>query len=69
MKGLKLYDYEKVKNDYEDSLEVITPPNNDGSRLNYSFPNIKIQGTTSTPLSNPFSKEKYIQRFRERRRY
>lgn len=32
-------------------------------------PDIKFQGTTSSPLSNPFSKEKYIQRFRERRKY
>lgn len=38
MKGLKLYDYEKVRNDYMDSLEVITCPNNDGSRPRYAFP-------------------------------
>lgn len=38
-------------------------------KANKGEPYIKIQGTTSTPLSNPFSKEKYIQRFRERRRY
>lgn len=38
MKGLQLYDYEKVKSDYQYSLEVITPPNNDGSRPRYAFP-------------------------------
>jgi hypothetical protein len=38
MKELLLYDYEKVRNDYEDSLEVITPPNNDGSRPRCAFP-------------------------------
>lgn len=119
MQHLRPYDYEKVKSDYMYSLEVITPPNNDGSRPRYAFPikhqvlrcgkwipteemyynalhlyyylqqewmfnaykdkgllwhdaqqpkgkpNIKRQGTTSSPLSNPFS----IQRFRERRKY
>jgi hypothetical protein len=38
MKWLQLYDYEKVKREYQYSLEVITPPNNDGSRPRYSFP-------------------------------
>lgn len=38
MKGLQLYDYEKVNSDYQYSLEVITPPNNDGSRPRYAFP-------------------------------
>ena len=42
MKGLQLYDYEKVRRDYMYSLEVITPPNNDGSRPRYAFP-IKYQ--------------------------
>lgn len=38
MKGLQLYDYEKVMSRYRYSLEVITPPNNDGSRPRYAFP-------------------------------
>lgn len=38
MKGLQIYDYEKAKEDYINSYEIILPPNNDGSRPNYSFP-------------------------------
>ena len=38
MKGLKLYDYDKVKEDYLKSYDSILPPNNDGSRPNYTFP-------------------------------
>ena len=38
MKELQLYDYEKAKEDYINSYEIILPPNNDGSRPNYSFP-------------------------------
>lgn len=38
MKRLQLYDYEKVRRDYQYSLEVVTPPNNEGSRPNYTFP-------------------------------
>lgn len=38
MKGIQLYDYEKVKREYRHSLEVITPPNNDSSRPRYAFP-------------------------------
>lgn len=154
MQHLRPYDYEKVKSDHMYSLEVITPPNNDGSRPRYAFPikhqvlrcgkwipteemyynalylyyylhqewmfnvykdkgllwhdaqhtttevddygrvrmyettpsveevfenyiskipkgepDIKRQCTTSSPLSNPFSKEKYIQRSMERRKH
>lgn len=36
------YDYEKVRSEYQYSLEVIKPPNNDGSRPRYTFP-IKYQ--------------------------
>lgn len=38
MKGLKLYDYDKVKEDYLKSYYSVLPTNNDGSRPNYSFP-------------------------------
>lgn len=38
MKGLQLYDYNKEKEDYLNSYEMILPPNNDGSRPNYTFP-------------------------------
>ena len=38
MKGLQIYDYEKAKEDYINSYEIILPPNNDGSRPNYTFP-------------------------------
>lgn len=38
MKGLKLYDYNKAREDYLNSYESILPPNNDGSRPNHSFP-------------------------------
>lgn len=38
MKGLKLYDYEKVKSDYIDSLEIIQPRYNDGRSPHYAFP-------------------------------
>ncbi len=38
MQKIELYDYEKAKSDYLYSLQVITPPNNDGSRPRYAFP-------------------------------
>lgn len=38
MQHLMPYDYEKVRSDYLYSLEVITPPNNDGSRYKCPFP-------------------------------
>lgn len=38
MQHLRPYDYETVRSDYMYSLEVITPPYNDGSRPRYAFP-------------------------------
>lgn len=38
MKGLHLYDYDKVKEDYLKSYYFVLPTNNDGSRPNYTFP-------------------------------
>lgn len=38
MQHLRPYDYEKVKSDYLDSLEIIQPRNNDGRGRHYAFP-------------------------------
>ncbi len=76
---LRVYPY--ITMDYlrkNAQLPIATDDNGDEVILPYLIipkkvpkgePDIKIQGTTSSPLSNPFSKEKYIQRFKERRKY